>query len=163
MFGLAVWDARRRQLLLARDRVGKKPLFYAERAGVLSFASELNALLGDAQIDRELDPRALDSYLTFLYVPAPLSAFRGVRKLPPATTLVYRRGRVSIDRYWRLDYSSKRPPVDRAELHAELRDTLRRGDRGAGWSPTSRWARSSREASIPRPSWQPWRRHRRAP
>src|SRR6185503_13151762 len=73
MFAFALWDSRRRQLLLARDRVGKKPLFYSERDGALSFASELGALLRDEEIPREIDHRALDSYLTYLYVPAPLS------------------------------------------------------------------------------------------
>ncbi len=63
MFAFAVWDARRRRLLLARDRVGKKPLFYSERPGVLSFASELGALMQDPEIPREIDHRALDAYL----------------------------------------------------------------------------------------------------
>jgi asparagine synthase (glutamine-hydrolysing) len=129
MFGFAVWDLRRQQLLLARDRVGKKPLFYAERSGVLSFASELNALMADDELDRVLDPLALDSYLTFLYVPAPRTAFRGISKLPPASTLVYRKGSLAIERYWSLDYSRKRPMGDLAELHAELRETLRRAVR----------------------------------
>jgi asparagine synthase (glutamine-hydrolysing) len=125
MFAFAVWDARRRQLLLARDRVGKKPLFYAERNGVLSFASELAALLQDEQIDRDIDHRALDAYLTYLYIPPPLSAFRAVRKLEPATTLVYRDGRSSLRRYWSLDYSRKRRPSDLEALHEEIRAGIR--------------------------------------
>jgi asparagine synthase (glutamine-hydrolysing) len=129
MFAFAVWDLRRRQLLLARDRVGKKPLYYAERSGVLSFASELGALLEDHDIPRDVDHRALDSYLTFLYVPPPSTAFRGVSKLPPAHTLVYRDGRISTDRYWRLDYSRKHELGRVEELHAELRDTIRRAVR----------------------------------
>src|ERR1044072_1079196 len=90
MFAFALWDARRRQLLIGRDRVGKKPLFYAERDGVLSFASELRALMQDTDIPRELDHQALDAYLTYGYVPGPMSAFAAVRKLPPAHTLVHR-------------------------------------------------------------------------
>ena len=93
MFAFALWDARRQQLLLARDRVGKKPLLYRERDGVLSFASEMAALLGDDEIPREVDHEALDAYLTLGYVPAPLTALRGVRKLPPAHTLTLRDGR----------------------------------------------------------------------
>ena len=77
MFAFALWDARRQQLLLARDRVGKKPLLYCERDGVLSFASEMAALLGDDEIPREVDHEALDAYLTLGYVPAPLTALRG--------------------------------------------------------------------------------------
>ena len=83
MFGLAVWDSRRRKLLLARDRVGKKPLCYAERDGVLSFASELAALLQDPEIPRDVDHQALDGFLAYRWVPAPRTAFRAVRKLPP--------------------------------------------------------------------------------
>jgi len=129
MFAFAVWDLRRRQLLLARDRVGKKPLFYAERDGVLTFASELNALMADAGVPREVDHRALDEYLTFLYVPPPRSAFLAVRKLAPATTLLYRDGRITMRRYWRLDYSRKREVNDLADLHEEIRDALRRAVR----------------------------------
>jgi asparagine synthase (glutamine-hydrolysing) len=125
MFAFALWDSRRRQLLLARDRLGKKPLFYSERDGVLSFASELPSLLEDREIPREIDHEALDAYLTYLYVPAPLSVFRAVRKLPPAHTLTYRDGRVSLRRYWSLDYSAKRAPESEEELHGEIRAAIR--------------------------------------
>ena len=96
MFAFALWDARRGQLLLARDRVGKKPLFYCLRDGVLSFASEMGALLADAEIPREVDHEALDAYLALGYVPAPFTAIRGVRKLPPAHTLIVRDGRARL-------------------------------------------------------------------
>jgi asparagine synthase (glutamine-hydrolysing) len=129
MFAFAVWDSRRRQLLLARDRVGKKPLFYCEREGTLAFASELNALLEDPDVPRELDHEALDHYLAYLYVPAPHSVFRSVRKLPPATTLVWRDGRAAFERYWGLDYSAKREWNDLEELHEEIRDGIRRAVR----------------------------------
>ena len=125
MFGLAVWDARRRLLLLARDRVGKKPLYYAERGGTLSFASELAALLADDAIPREVDHRALDAFLAYRWVPAPMTAFRAVRKLPPASTLVFQDGRTTISRYWRLDFSRKRAIGDPRELHEELREQIR--------------------------------------
>ena len=107
MFALAIWDERRRTLLLARDRLGKKPLFYSHRAGTLTFASELNALLEDPGIPRDLDYTALDCYLAYGYVPAPLSAYRAVRKLPPASTLVLSDGAARVKPYWRLDYSRK--------------------------------------------------------
>lgn len=84
MFAFALWDRRRRRLLVARDRVGKKPLVYAHRDGGLSFASEVGALLADPEIPREVDPVALDRYLALGYVPTPLTAIAGVRKLPPA-------------------------------------------------------------------------------
>lgn len=125
MFGVAVWDARRRQLVLARDRLGKKPLFYAQREGVLSFASELQSLLRDETIPRTPDYRALDLYLALRYVPSPCSAFQAVRKLPPASRLVYRDGQAQIDAYWRLDYVPKRAVADERELDEELRERLR--------------------------------------
>jgi asparagine synthase (glutamine-hydrolysing) len=125
MFALAVWDTRRRQLLLARDRLGKKPLFYAHRGDTLSFASELGSLIQDREIPREIDREALDRYLTYAYVPAPHSIYRAVRKLPPASTLIWRDGTVSQERYWRLDYSRKRTVGDVAELHEEIRAAIR--------------------------------------
>src|SRR3954471_11461569 len=83
MFAFALWDRRHRRLLLARDRVGKKPLFYAFRDGELSFASETRAILQDSSVDRTVNYDAIDSFLHFQYVPHPQSAFTGLRKLPP--------------------------------------------------------------------------------
>jgi asparagine synthase (glutamine-hydrolysing) len=125
MFGVAVWDARRRRLVLARDRVGKKPLYYAERAGTLSFASELAALMEDRDVPRDVDHLALDAFLAYRWVPSPMTAFRAVRKLPPASTLVYEDGRATVTRYWRLDYSRKRAVDDPREVHEELREHIR--------------------------------------
>ena len=114
MFAFAVWDRRRRMLLLARDRVGKKPLFYAEAGGQFLFASELQALLEHPYICREPDPAALDDYLTYGYIPAPRTAFRGVFKLPPAHTLTLQvpedgAGAIAprVEPYWRLKYTPK--------------------------------------------------------
>jgi asparagine synthase (glutamine-hydrolysing) len=129
MFAFALWDARRQQLLLARDRVGKKPLLYCVRDGVLSFASEMGALLTDGEIERRVDHEALDAYLALGYVPAPLTAIRGVRKLPPAHTLTLRDGAADLRRYWRLDYATKHSCVPVEELCEELRIELRRATR----------------------------------
>src|SRR3954469_1790938 len=125
MFGLALWDARRRQLVLARDRVGKKPLFYSMRDGEISFASELRALMQDQGIDRALDYQAMDCYLGYGYVPSPLSIFKAVRKLPPATTMVWRDGQAEFSRYWSLDFSQKPDVSDPRELNEEIRETIR--------------------------------------
>ncbi|MGH2870796.1 MAG: asparagine synthetase B family protein, partial [Solirubrobacteraceae bacterium] len=125
MFAFALWDTRRRQLLLARDRVGKKPLFYAQREGVLSFASELPALLEDPEVPRQIDDHAIDAYLAHGYIPAPLCAYSAVKKLMPASTLLYRDGRATVDRYWRLDYR-KRSTGNRAEVEEEIREGIRR-------------------------------------
>jgi asparagine synthase (glutamine-hydrolysing) len=130
MFALAIWDTRRRRLVLARDRVGKKPLFYSYRNRVLSFASELRALLQDGSIPREVDLQAVDAYLCYGWVPGPRSAFAAIRKLPPATTLVFENGRLDLRRYWRLDYSAALEFSDEDELHEALRarilDAVRR-------------------------------------
>jgi len=114
MFAFALWDQPRQMLLLARDRVGKKPLFYAEVDGQWIFASELQALLRHPGLARELDWAALDDYLTYGYVPAPKTIFRGVHKLPPAhwLTLRLRPGgsggpEVHVERYWQLAYEPK--------------------------------------------------------
>jgi asparagine synthase (glutamine-hydrolysing) len=126
MFSFALWDANQQRLFLARDRVGKKPLFYCLRGGVLSFASELGALMQDSGVPRDIDPAAIDAYLTFGYVPAPQSAYRAVRKLPPAHMLFFEDGVLRTERYWRLDYSRKRAVGDVAELEEEIRASLRR-------------------------------------
>jgi asparagine synthase (glutamine-hydrolysing) len=128
MFAFALWDRRRQQLLLARDRVGKKPLVYSLRDGVISFASEMGALLRDPEIRRVADPTALDQFLALGYVPPPLTAIRGVRKLPAAHTLLMRDGRVTLERYWQLDASRKLDePVP--ELCDRIRDSLRAATR----------------------------------
>lgn len=100
MFAFAVWDAAERQLLLARDRIGKKPLVYADSGHSLTFSSELRSLKCDRAISDDLDPDAIESYLALHYIPAPLTIFRAVRKLPPGSILVYRDGVSEISRYW---------------------------------------------------------------
>jgi len=114
MFALALWDQPRQTLFLARDRVGKKPLFYAEVDGQWAFASELHALLQHPGLAREVDWAALDDYLTYGYVPAPKTIFRGVRKVPPAHWLTVRLrpdgsgdSDVHVERYWQLAYEPK--------------------------------------------------------
>ena len=124
MFAFAIWDKRRHRLLLARDRIGKKPLFYTIRQGGVCFASELRSLMEDHDIPRVVDPRAVDCFLASGYVPSPLSIFKDVRKLPPAHTLVLEDGKVSIDRYWRLDFSRKLEVADPRELHEPIREHL---------------------------------------
>jgi asparagine synthase (glutamine-hydrolysing) len=125
MFSFALWDERRRRLFIARDRLGKKPLYYCLHRGALSFASELQALLQSPDVPREIDYEAIDAYLTYGYIPAPLSAFRSVRKLPPAHSLVFENGELSIDRFWHLDFSTNQPVGDTAELDERIRDSLR--------------------------------------
>jgi asparagine synthase (glutamine-hydrolysing) len=123
MFAFALWDRRRRQLLLARDRVGKKPLFYALENGTVWFGSEAKAILEDPAIERDVDFDAIDSFLHFAYVPYPLSAFGALRKLPPAHTLLWRDGNVEIDRYWRLSYR-RGPIASKEDAHEAIRTQL---------------------------------------
>ena len=99
-FAFAIWDARRRQLMLARDRMGVRPLFYAERGGALYFASEVKALLQVPGIEAELDPIALDQIFTFWFPLAPRTIFKGVSELPPAHRARRARRQVSVRRYW---------------------------------------------------------------
>ncbi|MFV2070314.1 MAG: asparagine synthase (glutamine-hydrolyzing), partial [Pirellulales bacterium] len=100
MFALALWDGRRRQLILARDRLGQNPLVYRQEADRLLFASELKGLLAVPGVPREIDPRSVDRYLTYQYVPHPETIFRGIHKLPPAHYGIYAEGRFSVRRYW---------------------------------------------------------------
>lgn len=109
MFAFAIWDERKQELLLARDRVGKKPLLYARLNNQLVFASEFTALLLHPDISREIDRNALHYYLSFMCVPAPLTAYRDIRKLEPGHTLRYTPldGEIKIERYWQPDFSQK--------------------------------------------------------
>jgi asparagine synthase (glutamine-hydrolysing) len=125
MFAFALWDRRARTLMLARDRVGKKPLFYFCRNGTLSFASELAALMQDPEIPRELDHRALDAYFAYRWVPAPHSAFSAVRKLEPASVLVFGGATPHLERYWKLNFADKRQILDSEELSEEIRARIR--------------------------------------
>jgi asparagine synthase (glutamine-hydrolysing) len=122
MFALAIWDASRRQLVLARDRLGEKPLVYRLEPGRLLFASELKSLLEVPGIPRELDPQALDAYLTYQYVPHPQTIYRGICKLPPAHVAVYREGRLDVRCYWQPDFQVEedRPAEDYARELREL-------------------------------------------
>ncbi len=127
MFAFAIWDAPRRTLMLARDRVGIKPLYYAVGRDRFSFASEIKSLLRDPALGRELDPFALDEYLTYLYVPAPRSIFRSVRKLRPGHVLTVTPSGISEREYWDLAFgtSTRRTESEHAEsLLAKLRESV---------------------------------------
>jgi asparagine synthase (glutamine-hydrolysing) len=100
MFAFAIWDEPRQRLFLARDRFGKKPMYYSLRHNRLSFASELKAIVVDPSFPRTVDQDAVRLYLRYGYVPAPYSIFTEARKLPPAHSAIYERGRLTISRYW---------------------------------------------------------------
>ncbi len=124
MFAFALWDRRRRRLLIGRDRLGKKPLVYAHRNGTLWFASEAKSILQDRSVPRSVDDDAVDAFLHFGYVPDPLSTFAALRKLPPAHRLVWERGEIETSRYWRLSYAEDGDGIDPEEAHEAIRETL---------------------------------------
>jgi asparagine synthase (glutamine-hydrolysing) len=107
MFAFALWDGRKSRLLCARDRVGKKPFVYAHTDEGFHFASEIKSLLTCPDIDKTIDYQALHHYLTYQYVPSPSSIFAGIKKLPPGHTLTFEEGRVTLKRYWHLNYRDK--------------------------------------------------------
>src|ERR1044072_5153510 len=107
MFAFAIWDEREKSLFLARDRVGKKPLLYAQTPNQLLFASEFSALVLHPDVSRDVDYEAIHHYLSFICVPAPLTAYRAIRKLEPAHWLLWRNGEIKTERYWQLDFSNK--------------------------------------------------------
>ena len=102
MFGLAIWDTTSRTLLVARDRIGIKPMHYATVSGRFYFGSELKSLIEAPDLPRDLDAGALDHYLSFLYTPRDGSIFKSVRKLPPGHLLTWDEGRIAIEQYWQM-------------------------------------------------------------
>src|SRR5262245_35586702 len=107
MFAYALWDETAGRLLLARDRVGIKPLYYTTIGGRLAFASELKALRRLPWFDAEINPAAIERYLSLLYVPGPETAYPGVCELPPGHVLVWDGAKTSLQRYWTLKYRSR--------------------------------------------------------
>ena len=129
MFAVAVWDDRTERLWLARDRMGEKPLYYAEGAGGIVFASELRAVLAHPSVARSLDPCGLSRYLAYDFVPDPHSLVRGVRKLGPGEALSRRDGETVVSRYWDIPFRPE-PAVDERrwehEIRARLDESVRR-------------------------------------
>jgi len=123
MFAFAVWDARTGRLLLARDRLGQKPLYYARRGGTLCFASEIKALLAQGELRREPDMESIHDYLSLRFVPSPRTVLRGVATLPPAHYLVFEGGAARVERYWQLSFHHKLALSDGEYVEA-LRERL---------------------------------------
>jgi len=130
MFAIAIWDTNTQRLVLARDRLGQKPLAYLHQNGQLLFASELKAILQVPGVHREVDPTAIDLYLTYQYVPHPHSIFKGMNQLPPGHLAIYEQDRITLSQYWQPPYAqtsdqqaeSRSWPVKKWQT--ELRETL---------------------------------------
>src|SRR5881396_3474948 len=129
MFAFALWDDRRRRLFVARDRFGEKPLYWGVLDHTLLFASEPKVLLAHPAVQPNLNLNALRQYLSFDYVPAPLSIYEGINKLPAAHTLTLEEGEIKVERYWKLSYKTAAPVPSVAEaaeqLHELLADSVR--------------------------------------
>ena len=123
-FAFAIWDARRRALFLARDRFGKKPLYYALKRGRFVFGSEMKAVLADPSIGRELDPRALRQILTFWHTVPPRTIFADVSELPAGHHLLFKDGACQVATYWRPDYAAPDETRSEADYGEELRALL---------------------------------------
>ena len=129
MFALAIWDDKTHELYIARDRVGKKPLYYTVTPGqTLVFGSEIKSILEHPDVQREINLEAVDAYLTLGYVPDPLTIFRDIHKLPPGHYLTFSNGRVRTEQYWDFKFEpaeSRKPEDYLDELRALLNESVR--------------------------------------
>lgn len=127
MFGFAIWDSRKKALLLARDRVGIKPLYYTLSQNSIIFGSEVKAILADPSVKAEVDPAIVDRFLTFYYTPGDETLFKGIQKLAPGSYLLIQDGQVQVRRYWDLNFHEKQISLPEAEeqLMAMLEESVR--------------------------------------
>ncbi|MDD5208705.1 MAG: asparagine synthase (glutamine-hydrolyzing) [Elusimicrobiales bacterium] len=128
MFALAVWDARKEELFIARDRAGVKPLFYSDTGGTLCFASEVKSLLAFKGVSRELDHQALANYLSFYYISSPRSIFKQIRRLPQGHYIKVKGGKAEVRQYWHYRFRPEKMTEREAEerIEAALLNSVRR-------------------------------------
>jgi asparagine synthase (glutamine-hydrolysing) len=125
MFAFALWDRKRRRLLLVRDRLGIKPVYYYAGPDFFVFASEIKSLLEHPAVPREVDPQAVDLYLALRYVPGPRTMFKNIFKLQPGHWLAVENGRVEIRKYWDLEYQERERPDAVGEFERLLEESVR--------------------------------------
>ncbi|MBI4915342.1 MAG: asparagine synthase (glutamine-hydrolyzing) [Acidobacteria bacterium] len=125
MFSLAIWDTTRQRLVLARDRLGKKPLVYYSTRDRIVFASELKAIVELDDVPRRLAPRAIDAYLTYLYVPHPMTIFEGISKLEPGCFATWSGGELRVARYWNPDLNEEDRTASEGEWSERLAELLK--------------------------------------
>ncbi len=130
MFAMGIWDERKKALILARDRLGKKPLYYAHLKDLFLFASELKAMMAYPHFPRKIDPLSLKKYLFYEFIPTPRSIFQDTRKLPPASFLIYKDGEIAIKKYWS-PFSEKKEEenLTEGEVVEKIRHLLRQSVR----------------------------------
>lgn len=124
MFAFAIWDEPRDRLMLARDRIGKKPLVYAYGGGQLAWASEIRSLLKIPALSKEIDLDAIDLYLGLQYIPSPWTAYKSIRKLPPAQYLLVERGNIRLEKYWELPTKTNDTSLSFEEAKKILREKI---------------------------------------
>jgi asparagine synthase (glutamine-hydrolysing) len=125
MFALALWDCTKQRLYLARDRYGKKPLYFWHQGSTFVFASELKSLVRHPEVPREIDPKGLSRYLLYEYVPAPHCIYKGIRKLLPGHFLCFGNGVSSAKKYWSIDFTAQKVPEDDQAVQETLIRKLR--------------------------------------
>jgi len=126
MFAIGIWDESKRRLLLARDRLGKKPLYYSYVRGNLLFASELKALVAHPNFSREINPLSFMKYLFFEYIPSPHTIFKEASRLPPASTLIFEKDEINVSEYWSpFDSGRIAGPLSEPEIEARVLELLR--------------------------------------
>lgn len=127
-FAFAIWDENKQRLFMARDRLGKKPLFYRYKNQNLIFASEIKAVLQDPDVSVEVNRKVITDYLGYGYVPTPESMFKGIMKLPPAHFMIYEKSNIKIEKYWELDFS-KKIKLSEPEYCSKIMDLLEEATR----------------------------------
>jgi asparagine synthase (glutamine-hydrolysing) len=126
MFAFALWDERQQTLLLARDRVGIKPVYYVNTGKALVFGSEIKSLIADPCVERRINPQGIDRFLTYYYLPGKETLFKGILKLEPGHCLTVKNGQVAVRQYWDLNFAAGPPDMNFPETVAKLRALLRR-------------------------------------
>jgi len=124
MFAIAIWDSKKKRLILARDRMGKKPLFYSFTNEFLSFSSELNSLISFPKIKKEIDLTGVDAYLTLQYIPAPLTIYKDIKKLEPASILIFENNKIEIKKYWEMSVENESIKMSLRDIKEELYNLL---------------------------------------
>ena len=123
MFAIAIWDFKKHRLVLARDRIGQKPLYYAVNNNRIVFGSELKCLAQVPGVCEEIDPAAIDEFLTYQYIPHPGTIWKGARKLAPGHFAVFENGKVRVERYWNFDPTLEKP-ISKSDACEQLRELL---------------------------------------